>query len=82
MKSRFKTTSIGTFFVFFMLMGFVVTCNFLLFLQFVDLSTARIYKAAPATLINVLFLAIVFCMLDSYRRYRAVQRPVNRIKRG
>ena len=80
MKSRLKTTGIGTFLVFFMLMGFVVTCNFLLFLQFVDLSTARLYKAAPATLINVLFLTVLFCVFDSFRRYKTVQKPVGKIK--
>ncbi|MBQ8821952.1 MAG: HAMP domain-containing histidine kinase [Lachnospiraceae bacterium] len=82
MKSRLKTTGIGTFLVFFMLMGFVVTCNFLLFLQFVDLSTARLYKAAPATLINVLFLTVLFCVFDSFRRYKTVQKPVGKIKEG
>ena len=82
MKNRFKPTGIRTFLVFFVLMGFVVTCNFLLFLQFVDLSTARLYKAAPATLINVLFLAVLFCIIDSYRRYQTVQKPVGKIKDG
>ncbi len=82
MKGKWKTTGIGTFLVFFMLMGFIVTCNFLLFLQFVDLSTARLYKAAPATLLNVLFLAVVFCAIDSFRRYQTVQKPVGRIKEG
>ncbi len=82
MRGKFKATGIKTFFVFFVLMGFIVTCNFLLFLQFVDLSTARLYKAAPATLINVLFLAVLFCAIDSYRRYLTVQKPVGKIKDG
>lgn len=73
---------ITRFAVFFVLMAFVVTCNFYLFLNFVDMSEAEVRAAAPITFVNVLILTIIFCVIDGVRRIWMVSRPVKRIQDG
>lgn len=82
MKSKAKINSIWKFIVFFLLIAFIVTCNLLLFLNFIDLDEAAIRKAAPITFINVLLLTLLFCMIDAIRRKQMITKPVKRIQQG
>ena len=82
MKGRAKVNSIWQFIVFFMLMSFVVTCNFLLFLNFIDLKKEEIKNAATITFINVLLLTLIFCVMDAIRRRQMITKPVKRIQEG
>ena len=71
---------IGQFASFFLLMAFVITCNFLLFLHFIPMEVSRIKIAARVTFVNIIFLTLVFCVIDSLRRYITVVRPVRKIQ--
>ena len=68
--SRTKVNSLVQFLVFFMLIGFVVTCNFLLFGSFFEWNEQEIKRAAIATFLNVLFLTILFCVLMHFADIR------------
>ena len=72
----------GNFFVFFLVIGFVVTCNFTLFLHSVNMEEAEIREAAPITFINVLLLSLLFALIDVFRRMWMINRPVRRIRQG
>ena len=80
--SRTKVNSLVQFIVFFLLIGFVVTCNFLLFGAFFEWSEQEVKRAAIATLLNVVFLTLVFCVFDAFRRYQTITKPVKRIQEG
>ncbi|MBQ9141266.1 MAG: HAMP domain-containing protein, partial [Lachnospiraceae bacterium] len=80
--SRTKVNSLVQFLVFFCLIGFVVTCNFMLFGSFFEWNEQEIKRAAIATFLNVLFLTILFCVFDAFRRYQTVTKPVKRIQEG
>lgn len=70
------------FIIFFLLIGFVVTCNFYLFMSGMQMDEAEIREAAPITFYNVLLLTAVFCVVDEIRRMWMITRPVNRIREG
>lgn len=65
--------------VFFLLVSFVVTCCFLLFLRSIDLTKDMVQGAARATFLNVLFLSLLFAVIDGVRRKITVERPVKKI---
>ena len=75
----------ATFLVFFTLMSFVVTCCFFLFIRVmtdsmgVTLAKAHIELAAKLTFVNVLFLSLLFSVIDLVRRHYTVSVPVKRI---
>lgn len=74
--------SVWKFIVLFAFLSFVITCNFLLFMQFVPLEDAELDSAASLTMFNVIFLTLIICILyEVYRRWR-VRRPVKRILGG
>ena len=74
--------SIWKFLVLFALMSFVITSNFLLFMQFVPLEDAELKSASSLTMFNVLFLTLMLCLIyEVYHRWK-VQRPVKRILDG
>lgn len=74
--------SIWKFIVLFAFLSFVITCNFLLFMQFVPLEEAELDSAASLTMFNVIFLTLIICILyEVYHRWR-VRRPVKRILDG
>lgn len=79
---RSKIKSVWRFLIFFMLIAFVVTCNFLLFMNFMEIEESRVRDAAPITFINVLLLTLIFCSIDTYRRRRMISKPVKRIQNG
>ena len=74
--------SIWKFIVLFAFMSFVITCNFLLFMQFVPLEDAELKSASSLTMYNVLFLTLILCIVyEVYHRLR-IERPVKRILDG
>lgn len=82
MKGRAKLISIWQFIIFFLLIAFVVTCNFLLFLNSMDLDRAAIKGASTITFANVLLLTLIFCIMDALRRRNMITKPVKRIQEG
>lgn len=70
---------IESYVAFFLLIAFVITCSFLLFLRSINLSEAEIRQNAPITFFNILFLSFVFTVIDMVRRQWTVKRPMKRI---
>ena len=70
------------FIVFFLLISFVVTCSFILFLHFLDFDIKQLWAAAPVTFGNVIFITLIFWLLDSLRMKIFTERPIKRITRG
>lgn len=70
------------FMVFFALIGFVVTCNFFLFLHSMQMNEAEVRAAAPITFFNIILLTGLFCIVDEIRRIWMVARPVRKIQRA
>lgn len=75
----------ATFFVFFVLVAFVVTCCFVLFMSIMSehmqlvLTKEYVELAAKVTFVNVLFLSLAFSVIDLVRRHYTVEIPVRRI---
>lgn len=71
--------------VFFILVGFVVSCCSMLFLNVmsesmhIQLTREYVEFAAKLTFANVLFLSLLFSVIDSVRRYLTVTVPVRKI---
>ena len=77
-----KLSGLYKFVIFFLLISFVVTCSFALFFHFLDFSEEQIRAAAPVTFGNVLFITLIFWLLDSVRRKYITERPIKRIVGG
>lgn len=75
-------TVIYRFFLFFILIAFVVTCSFLVFLRSMNLDIELLRKNALATFINIFMLSLILCMIDAVRRKLTVEMPVNRITKS
>ena len=79
-----KDVLIG-FLVFFVLVAFVVTCCFSLFLKTmtesmeIELTQEYVEFAAKITFFNVLFLSLLFSVADAVRRHFTVTVPVSKI---
>lgn len=77
--------SINHFLVFFLLVGFVVSCCMLLFLETmansmgVELTSENISTPAKITMLNVLLITVLFTIIDYVRRKLTVERPTNKI---
>ncbi len=69
-----------TFVLFFGIIAFVITCNFLLFGASMSLSEAEVRRAAPAVFINTFLLAVLFVVVDGIRRKLTVDRPTREIQ--
>lgn len=82
MKGKIKLTGIWHFVIFFLLIAFVVTCNFYLFLHSMELDAETISHPAKMTLANVLLLTLLFCIVDAFRRSQMIAKPVKRIQEG
>lgn len=67
---------------FFLLIGFTLTCNFLLFFSYIDMTLKEVRFAALITFGNVAFMALLFGLMDYIRRYFTVKRPVRKIQEG
>lgn len=78
-------SGIATFFVFLLLVAFVVTCCFLLFLTImqdeltIPLTEIHLQLAAKLTFANILLLSLLLSTFDSLRRHFTVDIPVNQI---
>ena len=70
------------FVIFFLLISFVVTCSFILFLHFMDYSVEDIRQAAPITFGNVLLMTLIFWVMDTVRKKIFTERPIKRITKG
>lgn len=71
--------SFKNYIVFFILISFAVTACFLLFLDKIEVNTKDIRYSAIITFGNVLFLSLLFTLVDGIRRKITIQRPVKRI---
>ncbi|MBO5198357.1 MAG: HAMP domain-containing histidine kinase [Lachnospiraceae bacterium] len=67
------------FLLFFLLIGFVITCSFLLFFHAVSLPEESVRQIAPVVFSNVFVLAALFVTIDAIRRKLTVARPVKKI---
>ncbi|WP_301624832.1 HAMP domain-containing sensor histidine kinase [Paenibacillus apis] len=65
--------------IFFLVTSYVVGCSFLLFFAGMDISEAEVRQNALRTFGNVVFLSMLFCLLDGIRRKYTVELPVKRI---
>lgn len=81
-KRRVVKDAVSHFLVFFLLIAFVVTCNFVLFLHSMRMDEAEIRAAAPLTFYNIIIMTLIFCVIDSVRRMWMVGRPVKKILDG
>ncbi len=76
---------INNFLVFFLLAAFVVTCCMMLFVTIlsksldIEFTEANISTAAKLTFANVLFISVIFTLIDYIRRKIMVDRPTKRI---
>ena len=67
---------------FFLLMAFTLTCNFLLFFSYVDMTPKEVRFAGLVTFGNMAVMALLFGLADNIRRELPVNRPVKRIQEG
>ena len=74
--------NLGRFLIFFALMAFVVTCNLVLFLHWVDLTPEEMQAAIPITFLNVMILTFIFSAIDEIRRTLMVRKPIAQIQSG
>lgn len=81
---NFEKTAIAVlrFITFFIIIAFVVTCSFLLFLQSMEFDRKLLERNARATFLNVIFLTIIFFIIDNIRRKLTVDRYVEKIING
>ena len=74
--------TVNNFFVFFLTIGFVVSCSMMLFLNTMahsmglTFNAVNIASAAKITFVNVLLLTLIFAVIDYIRRKLNVDRPV------
>ena len=80
--NRKRLAGLYKFLVFFLLIAFVVSCSFILFLHFLHYSMEDIRAAAPITFGNVLFITLLFWILDSIRTHFYQEKPIRRIIEG
>lgn len=78
-KVRNSLFSINNYLVFFLMISFIVTCCFLLFLHSMELTKDEIEGSAKITFLNVLLLSLICTVIDSFRRKNTIERPVKRI---
>lgn len=86
-KSRIRKLllSIYHYFCFFLMMAFIISCCMILFLNVmskgmgITLTEDNIQTAAVITFLNVIFLSIIFTVIDAIRRKITVDRPVKKI---
>lgn len=74
--------SLKKYLIFFILVAFVVTCSFQLFLSSMRLDGEAVRERAPITFLNVMFISLIFYLFDTIRRKITIERPVKRILEG
>lgn len=89
MKLKFKKKilkSIGSYFAFFAMVAFLVTCSTMLFATMlsrslnVTLDGENLNEAAKLTFLNVILLSILFTVIDTIRRKLTIERAAKQIK--
>lgn len=76
---------ISSFIMFFFLVAFTTTCCMTLFVSTftetlgITLNGENLDSAAKITFLNVIFLSVIYCVIDAVRRKIRVERPVKRI---
>ena len=84
-KVRKLLKSVNQFLIFFLLVGFVVSCCTMLFVSTmansmnVELTNSNIASAAKITMLNVLLLTIILTIGDYLRRKFTIDRPAQKI---
>lgn len=81
-KLKNSIFSLKTYVIFFLLISFVVTCSFILFLTNIDLPREVLEESAPKTFINIIFLSFICTLFDGIRKKYTIERPVKRILEG
>lgn len=79
---KFKTRSVFSlkrYIIIFLLIAFVVSCSFILFLSSFNFTKEQIQDKAVLTFLNVLFLSFLFCLIDGLQRKITIERPVKKI---
>ena len=71
--------SIKSYIFYFLLLAFVITCCFLLFLNHLNVDFGGVEKSAKLTFINILFISLIFTLLDGIYRKITVERPLRSI---
>ena len=70
------------FLLFFCMNAFVISCSFILFLHNIELSEEQIQMNAKLTLLNVIFISLLFTIIDYFRQKHSVKKPIKRIHEG
>lgn len=86
-KNRFRSfiRLLSSFFVFFLLVSFVITCCLMLFISLLQESMGYIFTqeeltaAAKATMLNILFISLCLTIIDRLRRIWMIERPAAQI---
>lgn len=73
---------LSSFFIFFLINCFAVTCSFILFLQSLNYSSDQLRQAAPVTAGNVIFISLIFAGVYHVINYFTVDKPVRKIRKG
>lgn len=81
-RKKMILDAVKHFVAFFLLIAFVITCNFVLFMHGMQMNEEEIREAAPITFYNILLLTFLFCLIDTARRTWMIGRPVKRILDG
>ena len=63
----------------FLILGFAISCSFMLFLSGLELSEEFIREKAPVTFFNVLFVCFLLTVGDVLRRKLTIERSVKKI---
>lgn len=71
-----------SFFTFFLINCFAVSCSFILFLQSLNYTEEEIRQAAPITAGNIIFISLLFAGVYYIINYYTVEKPVKIIRRG
>ena len=72
---------VRSYFLFFGIISFVITCTFLLSFSSVELAEEDVRTFAPLAFYNIFALTTLFWIIDLVRRILTVERPVREIKR-
>ena len=73
---------ISGFLLFFCMNAFVITCCFILFLHNLEFTREQISDSAKLTLLNVMFISLVFLIFDVIRQKLFVERHIQKINDG
>lgn len=89
MKQKFRWEqlwkSLYRYFLFFLIVAFSITCCMMLFLNVlshtlaIEFTEEHVNTAAKLTFANVIFLTLIFTVMDRIRRKITVQRPIQKI---